>query len=125
MEPAPEPFNEFAQHYKDQPQLVQYVRNLLASRPAYQRPTELVPMLEYERRLEAIKEIRKGQRDIRSEPSWQFSALQFSVLIQMPLQDLEDFTGRDSPAMYLDQLNELFNFCESFGYPRYLHVVRD
>ncbi|KAJ4217068.1 hypothetical protein NW759_009017 [Fusarium solani] len=110
MEPAPEPFNEFAQHYKDQPQLVQYVRNLLASRPAYQRPTELVPMLEYERRLEAIKEIRKGQRDIRSEPSWQFSALQFSVLIKMPLQDLEDFTGRDSPAMYLDQLNELFNF---------------
>ncbi|KAJ4182320.1 hypothetical protein NW767_013901 [Fusarium falciforme] len=110
MEPAPDPFSEFAEHYKDQPEVVQWARNLLAWRPDYQRPTQLVPLEDYQRRLEAIERIRRDQRATRSDTSWEFSALQFSVLILMPLQDLEDFTSRDSPAMYLDQLNELFNF---------------
>lgn len=116
MEPAPDPFSEFAEHYKDQPEVVQWARNLLAWRPDYQRPTQLVPLEDYQRWLEAIERIRRDQRATRSDTSWEFSALQFSVLILMPLQDLEDFTSRDSPAMYLDQLNELFNFCELLGY---------
>ncbi|UPK91474.1 hypothetical protein LCI18_002409 [Fusarium solani-melongenae] len=61
-----------------------------------QRPTQLVPMENYQRRLEAIKRIRRRERAI-IRPDWEISALQFLVLILMPLQDLEDFTNRDSP----------------------------
>lgn len=122
---APELFEEFSRHYKDHPEFVEYARRFLSSRPAYQRPIDLVPTEEYQRRLEAIERIRNEQRMIRSDTSWQLSALQFSVLVLMPLQDLENFNTRDSPSMYLDQLNEIFNFCELFDYFRCRHIVRD
>lgn len=41
----------------------------------------------------------------------------------MPLKDLEDSRHRGLLVQYLDQVNNLFNFCELFGHPQYRHIV--
>ncbi|KAJ4313789.1 hypothetical protein N0V84_009250 [Fusarium piperis] len=110
MEQLTELFNDFARDYHDQPELVEFVRHMATLRPAFAQPSELVPIDEYQRRFEAIERVQDYQRLMYSDPSWQLSALQFSVLILLPLHDLETFRDRDSPEMNLWQLNGVFNF---------------
>ncbi|KAK7408866.1 hypothetical protein QQX98_008989 [Neonectria punicea] len=99
----------FQEFVTNRPDALSQVTEFIQSRPNFQQPVDLVPMDEYERRLIAIETILNFQRVVRNDRDWQLSALQFSVLLGMPLAVLEGPQDHHAFKSTLDKLGVLFN----------------
>lgn len=94
-ESAKEKLVAFLNRYSSSDERPSKIANLvryLDSDPSYEKPIDLVPLDQYERRLLALDTILQLQRKVTGSEGWQFTRLQFSVLMMMPLASLESFS---------------------------------
>ncbi|KAF4468827.1 hypothetical protein FALBO_4275 [Fusarium albosuccineum] len=77
----------------------------LTSQPEHEPPADLVPSDEYHERLEVLGQILRDQRALRDLPALEFTALQFPVLITLPVSRLKDLAK--NPMGMRDNLEKL------------------
>ncbi|GAB0139205.1 hypothetical protein EsDP_00007418 [Epichloe bromicola] len=89
-----ESYAEYCQQYSNNPMALDALKRFLDDRPVYQPTVELLPVNEYELRLDIITRIEKQARSV--EPNFQVNAAIFSLFMIMPLQQLKDL---DTPGL--------------------------
>lgn len=89
-----EAFAEYCQQYSNNPMALDALKRFLNDRPVYQPTVELLPVEEYELRLEIITRIEKQARSVK--PNFRVNAAIFSLFMVMPIQQLKEL---DTPGI--------------------------
>lgn len=120
-----ESFAEYCQQYSNNPMALDALKRFLDDRPVYQPTVELLPVDEYEQRLDIVKRIERQARSFES--GFRVNAATFSLFMVMPLQQLKglDMPGPGSfDGMAVDSLGFLPQLIRSCKYLLLLTVQK-
>ncbi|KAF4966723.1 hypothetical protein FZEAL_10624, partial [Fusarium zealandicum] len=85
------------------------LRRMAEAPPVWRKPVDLMPMEEYERRLLAMEKMLENLRLFLGNPEYQFSAVQFSMLLVWSLPILENPPSVQVVFAYLAQSHDLLD----------------
>lgn len=95
--------DEFLNRYSSRDERLSKIANLvryLDGDPENVKPLDIVPLDEYERRFLAVEAILRTQRRNTGSEWYQFTRVQFSAMMAMPLASLERFSKGDLTTAY-------------------------
>ncbi|GAB0146905.1 hypothetical protein EsHS_00007290 [Epichloe bromicola] len=107
-------YGDYCRQYHDNPIAMNVLQRFLDDRPVFQPPIDLLPVDEYERRLDLIAQIEKR---LSSQKEFRINAATFSLFMIMPLSVLNDVASnaaRTYDEMILKALGNLPQLIQSF-----------